>query len=132
MSNPSVAVRDSCQEQGDEVPAFPISRGGERKGVVQIAVLLQPKQSRSYHVLQKQDGAMGKRFEEEVTKEQRNKNPPFPKDEGPNSWDPVQQGPVSGSDEPLNVTKYQDQVSCIEEGGCVDFEKCREDPGEIL
>lgn len=101
MPNASMAVKDSCQEQGVAVLAFPISRGEKRKSIVPIALLLQSEQSRSYCVLQKHDGAVGKRFEEEVVKEQRNKNPPFTREEGPNSWDLVQQGPVSGSDEPL-------------------------------
>ena len=33
MPNQSMAVKDSCQEQGDEVLAFPVSRE-ERKSVV--------------------------------------------------------------------------------------------------
>lgn len=101
MLNSSMSVKDICQEQGGNVLAFPISRGEERKSVVQIALLFQPEQSRSYCILQKWDGAMGKWFEDEVAEEQRNKNLPFPREEGPNSWDLLQQEPVTGSDEPL-------------------------------
>lgn len=67
MPNPSMAVEDIYQKQGDEVLTFPIS-GEERKSVVQIALLLPSEQSRSYCILQKWDSEMGKRCEEEVEK----------------------------------------------------------------
>ncbi|KAJ7396813.1 hypothetical protein BTVI_141332 [Pitangus sulphuratus] len=67
MPNPSMAVKDSYQEQGDEVLGSPISRE-ERKSVGQIPLLLQLDQSRSYCISQKRDDAMGKQFEEEVEK----------------------------------------------------------------
>lgn len=43
MPNPSMAVEDIYQKQGDEVLTFPIS-GEERKSVVQIALLLPSEQ----------------------------------------------------------------------------------------
>lgn len=52
MPNPSTALKDIYQEQGDEMPAFSISRE-ERKSVVQIALLLPSEQSRSYCTSQK-------------------------------------------------------------------------------
>lgn len=67
MPNPSMAVKDIYQEQGDEMLTFPIS-GEERESVVQIALLLPSEQSRSYCILQKWDGEMGKQCEKEVEK----------------------------------------------------------------
>lgn len=72
MLNTSMSVKDICQEQGDDVLAFPIGTGKERKSIVQIALLPQPEQSKSYCILQKWDGAMGKWFEDEVVEEQTN------------------------------------------------------------
>lgn len=43
MPNPSMAVKDIYQEQGDEMPTFPISRE-ERKSVVQIAASITAEQ----------------------------------------------------------------------------------------
>lgn len=94
MPNPSMAVKDIHQEQGDEMPAFPISRE-ERKSVVQVALLLLSEQSRSYCALQKWCSEVGKKSEERST------SPPFSREEGPSKWDLVQQGPLSGFDEPL-------------------------------